>query len=353
MAIDFRVANPFDTFNAVRKTQNESMLADAQAREQIGRANYFDARAKEYAPPPNAMQTIEQLRTVMANNPPDSPQYMWANRALGNIVNQGNPYSPGQPGHSSHGGGMGGGGAGSAGGTGMMIDPQSGQLIVNPESGKRSGVQFAKQNPDGTWTTYSTPTTAATSSNQQRESAHEEMMGLYKNWEMGMAPYVGTGGALALAQDKLAAAMGSATDEQRQRLTNYAQARKIQPELAKNIDAFSSRGNTSIEGTRAIEKSALGTNWLTPQSVAQQAMADYPNVQSQAFNQSLQPNAQDYPVTMQGAPVYADPGFEQQPQSWNEIVAAYNKQKNSPKRNSKSSAPRVSSSNPFSDLVGK
>lgn len=336
----------FDTLRQLRGESIENRLKEAQAKEQEGRANYFMSRANEYQPPKQPLDEINYLQGILQQYPRGTPQNMWAARALGNMVLQGSPIM-GQPGHPGRGGAP---GAGAGGGAGMMIDPESGELIVNPESGKRSGVQFSRQNADGTWTTYTTPATGATTAGQKRKSAHEESMALYDQWAKGVKPYSGFNGALTLAKDKLDAGLGRATQEQMIRLENYAQAQKIRPELAKNIDRFASGGETSVEGTNAIKNSALGMNWLSPQSVAQAAMEEYPIIQTNAFNQSLQPEAQDYPVNSNSAPVYADPGFGQQPQDWYQIADAYQKSQQ-PRNAPRQTAPAISPNNPFSDLV--
>lgn len=334
-----------DTFRGIQHGNLQNRLLEAQAKEQEGRANYFLARANEYQPPRQPLDEINYLQGLLQQYPRGTPQNMWASRALGNMVMQGSPVM-GQQGHAGRAGAGGMNGAGA----GMMTDPETGELVVNPESGKRSGVQFSRQNPDGTWTTYTTPATAATGASQKRKSAHEEAMGLYQQWALGVKPYAGTNGALALAKDRLAATLGKATKEQLQRLENYAQSEKIRPELAKNIDRFASGGETSVEGTNAIKKSALGMNWLSPQSVAQGAIDQYPVIQTNAFNKSLQPEAQDYPVISQTAPIYADPGFGQQPQDWYQIAEQYKKSQQ-PRNAPRQAAPAISPNNPFSDLV--
>jgi hypothetical protein len=312
------IANPFDTFLAMRKQSQSESMTQPQIDEILSRTNLNNAQASHIQPQKSPVDEINYLQGIMQQYPRGTPQNMWASRALGEMVLQGSP-------ESSTGSGRGTSKSGSNLSSGFTIDGQTGELIPNVASQYRGPKQYSQQNPDGSSTIYMPPSSATQSQVEKRMMAHEEVASLYDVWQKGTRPYVGAQGGLRLLADRVKAFMGNADEQTLQRLADYAQAEKIRPELAKNIDRFSSGGETSVEGTKAIADSALGKNWLMPSSVVQQAMDDYLGIQGKAFNKSIEPNAMNFPYKLDKAPAYVNPGFNQPPMDWYQIAADYQK----------------------------
>jgi len=316
----------FDAFNNFNNGMTQQSLHAAQADEARGRADYYRdrgqmdlargrmdlAKAQKEGQPFDAMALIAQYKQILSDYPSNSPEYQMANQALGGLIDAsyGNPTFGQVQGFGSHGGKGGGGGLGGGMGGGMAVG-EDGQLLVNVSTDKQGvrGTQSAKQNADNSWTYYTSPTTAVETANLKRINAHEEVQGLGKVFINGQLPYVGLGGRVQYLKDLKDAYVNKASPEQLERLKNYDQSERIKPELAKNIDKFASGGTTSVEGTKAIERNALNSKWYLPQSIVQKSLNDYLPIQTQAFNQSLEPTVQNYPINSPNKAAWIDPGF--------------------------------------------
>lgn len=185
---------------------------------------------------------------------------------------------------------------------GLLNNPAvTGGYTVNPGSiSARSmrGAQYSVQNPDGTVSTFESPTTATSSQAQKRTMAGGEVHSLGDVYTNGVMPYMGAGGGLGLLSDYVKTYAGD--PDATSRLTAYTQSQNLKPELAQAINRFATNGQGSVEGTKSIENSALSNHWLTPQAAAQGALENYLATQKAAFNQSVSPERTGFQQNVDG-----------------------------------------------------
>lgn len=300
-------------------------------KEGMARAGLYNAQAGA-AEQKDILGFIRELQGVLNNSDPNSPEYQYANYQLGAILSDLGA-SPEQFGSSqnSHTSGTNSApngitqipavpGMGSSNGR-MSMAPwakNTGGINVNPfsvSSRSMRGAEGTKQNADGSYTYYSSPTTAAKTQNENRQAAESELNVLWNPVKEGYAPYQGGGIApdFSLIADSLSSKFLGNKDAEK-RLEKYALARMMTPEVANIAARMSSGGPVGVEAMRELRDAQIqnAPSWLAnkfiPQTALNSAANNYKPLQSQAVDAAVNTGNSGYPVNSDTAPYYGQPG---------------------------------------------
>lgn len=308
-------------------------------KEGMARTGLYNAQAGA-AEQKDILGFIRELQTILNNSDPNSPEYRYANYQLGSILADLGA-SPEQFGSSQNGNMLGtnsapGGiiqipGIPGMGGNGRMsMAPwarNTGGINVNPfstSSRSMRGAEGTKQNPDGSYTYYSSPTTAAKTQNENRQAAESELNVLWDPVKEGYAPYQGGGIApdFSLIADSLSSKFLGSKDAEK-RLEKYALARMMTPEVANIAARMSSGGPVGVEAMRELRDAQIqnAPSWLAnkfiPQTALNSAANNYKPLQSQAVDAAVNTGNTGYAVNSNTPPYYGQP---QQRLSYTDLI---------------------------------
>lgn len=272
----------------VKEIMAKTGLSYAQAKEAGARIGLIGAQTEKTRMGPNAELLNAYNRA--ANGSPEKSYYgALLNKEMG-------AFAPAEMGGQSGGsvpGSPKGGTLPMAGGNGIETNPLGG--------GGRSTFHQG-YNPQ-TGQTLESPTQTSASRNQNRTEANAELSNVAPILNKGFEPYMGAGGTAKLAYDGLLARNNPNSKEGKaaaERLTNYNLATKLKREAANIISRQSSGQAPGVEAAREQEQASFGNlplkigNYLTPNSVLQEAQEQYFPAQEQLANAAVQQERQGY-----------------------------------------------------------
>lgn len=212
--------------------------------------------------------------------------------------------------------GMGGTGQpGAAGAMGMGAPQGQNGAIVNPgtiSARSKRGMEYTVPNPDGTVTTYASPTMAAETQSQNRLSAEQEAKVLLDPVIKGIKPYQGDifERGPAFIKDLFKSKMGN--KEATERLGGYARALSLRPEAAATVGRMATGGGqVGIEMMNELSKAQARNipgeflNSFLPAAALQKSNEQYLPTQSAGVTASVNQVRNNFPMGMEQAPQYA------------------------------------------------
>lgn len=290
----------------IKEIMSRTGLNYAQAAEAGARTGLIGTQTQQLRQSTQPGYAFDEAQRQFNASPDGSPRKMYFGGILNSLM--GAPGGMNLGGRKTKDAGLGGVSAGGAAGGGM-VQGADGNISLNPlGGGPRSAFhQGFYDSPDNGQQTIESPTTASATRNQTRLEAHNEIGGLYPQITDGLKPYQGPMGSLNLMYDSYKASNGDA--DAKQKLTNYAIAKRFLPELAA-VNARQATGtNPGIELTREFQGSMFPglpgsmANYFIPSNVQAQANTDYLPMQGKAVESAINQERTGYPTA--GAPDFA------------------------------------------------
>lgn len=294
----------------MKQATNEATLKEMAARTglanaQAGAANFSKNPVAEY-------QALLQAYNGARD---DTPEKMYYGTLLNRYMGGGGTPGMGPGGAGGTVGGTGGvGGTRGAGGA-MTPGVGPGGSFINPGTvgkGTNKGMQYAQQNPDGSWTYYASPTTANETQAGNRLAAEAEAGVLGEELLKGLEPYRGQGFSpqAKVLRDDFLASFGN--KNAMKRLENLSLAKSIRPETANIVGRLSSGGQAGVEQANRIE-SAQGQgypgdfliNHFVPEEAQNAAAKRYFPLQGKGVEAAAMAGRTNYPINAEQGPQYA------------------------------------------------
>lgn len=326
---------------AFQSSQDEAaskLLNDKSGRQEAAARALLYGRQANAVEQKNPLEFIRELQGVINTTDKSSPEYQYAYWQLTNILKdlgaspEGWSQAKGTPGGKNStpipaiptastitrpsGNGR------------MSMAPidQNG-MIVNPYSVSSRSMRGAEgfiQNPNGSYTYRSSPTTAAKTQNENRQAAESELNVLWDPVNKGYAPYQGAGLSpdASLLLDAFSAKFLGNKDAEK-KLEQYALARMMTPEVANISARMSSGGPVGVEAMRELRDAQIQNppSWLAnkfiPQAALNAAANKYKPLQSEAVNAAVNTANSGYPITSNDTPYY---GAQDNSWSFNDLI---------------------------------
>lgn len=290
--------------------QRQMAQDEFQLKEKIGNAQiqHLMAQAQQAQREKDPAYQFKEVMRMYQGAKDDTPEKLYYGSLLNNMMGAGVGAGMKVPGV--------GGASGSSVGGGQLGAPSSGPngAVINPgtiSDRSKRGMQYAVQNPDGTFTTYASPTMANETTQENRLAAEPEAKIWYEEAQKGAKPYKGFGSTGRMLGDLLLYHLGGKKgDNARERLEGLGLTNRVSPAVTATIAKMDTGQNPGVEQQRMYEEHLfpgmpLWAQSLLPNSIQNAVDDKFFALQKKGIEATVAAGRNNYPMTMESAPSYA------------------------------------------------